>query len=224
MDELAYFKAKEYRAIILYLGPVIFHGILPKKQYEHFLYLHAAYRILNDENAIKHKENIDYARKLLRSFVADFPNVYKPELCSYGVHALLHIADDVEYFGKTAIALSAYAFEARLGFISSLVKTGNLPAEQVARRIYERNYFKVDRDARSNQKKQLGFDGKKYYRTAEYTFYKGMANRYCEIDNQLFVIRNFLSVNNETFVFGIPVEDTRAVYSLPSSSICFGSI
>jgi hypothetical protein len=39
-------KVVELRALLLYIGPVIFKGILPDEQYNHFLYLHLAIRIL----------------------------------------------------------------------------------------------------------------------------------------------------------------------------------
>lgn len=227
IKDCAFYKAKEYRAIVLYLGPIIFESILPKKQYQHFLYLHIAYRILNDEDAIKCKDNIEFARNLLYSFVADFKNIYLPQLLSYVVHALLHLADDVERFG-TAISISAYAYESRLGYLGGLVRSGNAPAIQVARRIYEMNYFGACQEVK---KRKLGLDGKssdgtfKKFWTPKYTFDGQLANRYCQIDNKfVFLIRHFEEMDHEPCVVGAYIEEISSVYKHPCHSIHFDTV
>lgn len=40
------YKATEFRQFLLYVGPVVTYGILDQQVYIHFLFLHAAIRIL----------------------------------------------------------------------------------------------------------------------------------------------------------------------------------
>lgn len=175
-----------------------------------------AYRILNNENSIKEKANIEYARFLLRSFVLNFQKIYKLQYVSNIIHSLIHTPDDVEFFQKTLIALSAYPFESRLGFVSKLTKSGNRPATQVARRIHEMNKFDVCQEMK---KRKFGPDqptGNGTFntlRTEEYTFDNGLANRYCEINhNSVFVISHFAKINDENHVFGMQVQNLQPLY------------
>lgn len=52
LDDIARFKATEYRMILLYFGRVVFKNILPKSVYENFLLFHCAITIL-----CSHKHN-----------------------------------------------------------------------------------------------------------------------------------------------------------------------
>lgn len=52
LDELAFYKGKEFRTILLYTGAVVFRKFFSKDQYSHVLSLHVAYRILNDDDLL----------------------------------------------------------------------------------------------------------------------------------------------------------------------------
>lgn len=67
------------------------------------------------------------------------------------MHNLCHLVDDVERFGPLD-TFSAYSFESKLFMIKNLIRSGNLPLSQVARRVTElqsnlpvRNQSKVPR-------------------------------------------------------------------------------
>ncbi|XP_018302190.1 uncharacterized protein, partial [Mycetomoellerius zeteki] len=68
VQDIAKWKATEYRLFGLYIGPIVLKPILQKKHYKHFLLLHAAFRILCSDNDVAIKYN-GQAKAYLKSFV-----------------------------------------------------------------------------------------------------------------------------------------------------------
>ncbi|XP_035710411.1 uncharacterized protein LOC118436418 isoform X1 [Folsomia candida] len=135
LNELARWKATEYRLFILYVGPVVLEKQIPNKYYEHFLALHLAVLIFTNTGLIL--KYGDYANTLLQYFVRNFATLYGKENLSYNIHGLLHVHDDVKIFGNLN-EYSAFCFENYLGQVKNLVKSGNRPLAQVCRRLLER--------------------------------------------------------------------------------------
>lgn len=67
-------KANELRTILLYIGPVIFKGILSREKYNHFLYLHLAIRILCWSTLSNTYSNL--TRDCLQYFAFQFGEIY----------------------------------------------------------------------------------------------------------------------------------------------------
>ena len=91
-------------------------------------------------DAEKHSSMTDYARKLLRYFVANCEPLYGPEFVVYNVHGLLHVADDVQYFGTSLDNVSAFKYENYLQTIKRLVRGASNPIAQVSKRLHEHEY------------------------------------------------------------------------------------
>lgn len=134
LDDLSFWKATEYRTFLLYIGPVALKDVLPYEYYIHFLLLHCAITIYMHES---HFKLIDVAGKMLELFVRQFGELYGEANISYNVHNLIHLEDDVKTHGKLD-SFSAFPFENNLGHIKSLLRTGNKPLQQAAKRISER--------------------------------------------------------------------------------------
>ena len=226
--DLAFFKAKEFRAIGLYTGPIALKNILPTQHYNHFLTFHVAYRILHDEKMIHDYDCLEYAEQLLRNFVHDFAILYGEHLISFNVHDLLHITEDVRRFRKTLTALSSYRFQNKLGSIKQLVNSAHLPLVQVARRLHERNLFCAphEEDVQKNKtpslKKRMGSNSNRYklLRSPLYTFdCNRMSDRFCvSRDNDIIMIEYF-ELNNfgEISAVGIKLH-TKCLYDAPFDS------
>lgn len=133
-------KAHELRQFILYIGPVVLFGILPKINYNHFLKLHVATLVLVNPVLCKIEFYLNLSERLLKEFVIDFEHLYVRQFVSYNVHNLLHIVDEVRRFGRLDL-FSAFRFENFIGKIKKLVKSGNKPLEQIARRLAEKKNF-----------------------------------------------------------------------------------
>ena len=51
-----------------------------------------------DENQEYRNEHLEYAHKLLVYFVVNGRDLYSDSFCSYNVHSLIHLHDDVTNF------------------------------------------------------------------------------------------------------------------------------
>ena len=95
LDELAHFKATEFRTFLLYLGPAVLKGIVDHSIYEHFtLLLHSAIVILYSEKHIA-TLGCQVPSMLLKTFVQHNKYLYNSEFLIYNVHYLFHLSEDV---------------------------------------------------------------------------------------------------------------------------------
>ncbi|XP_065207277.1 uncharacterized protein LOC135836394 isoform X1 [Planococcus citri] len=235
LRHLANFNGKDYRMFVLYTAPLVMKDFLYDSEYCHFLYLHVAIRTLNDEPQIKSNSRVAWAKQLLESFVKDFPTIYGEEHTSYNVHALPHMTDDVKTTSKTLIEFSSYAFESYLGFLCKLVKSGRLPAKQVARRIHESHVFEVGRESNLTikglnkrikdgvlekvpQELQYGYEHYHSYRTFDS---ERKADRFCEIRGKRVMKIEYFSkhcISEEKYVCGVYLPPGKAFFDVPCKS------
>lgn len=107
-------KATELRQFLLYTGPLVLRSVVSNQVYKHFLSLTVAMSILLESDEDFRNEHLSYARELLKYFVKTSEMVYGDTFVSYNIHSLIHIADDVEYYGVSLNELSAFQFENHL--------------------------------------------------------------------------------------------------------------
>lgn len=136
LNYIKLWKATEFRQFLLYIGPIVLINILDESVYSNFLTLHAAITILVSLNLSAKVENIQYAKELLQHFVKCFQIIYGKKYVSHNVHNLLHLANDVETFGPLD-EFSAFRFENYLSKIKKLIRKGDKPLQQIARRLTE---------------------------------------------------------------------------------------
>lgn len=133
-----FWKATEFRTMLLKIGPAVLKGHLTAEAYNHFLSLHCAITILTSKTLLHHT---NVAKVLLMEFVTRFDEIYGNERLTPNIHSLIHLDDDVEKYGPLDLH-SAFRYETNLGVLKSLIRSGNLPLEQVAKRLLERQYMK----------------------------------------------------------------------------------
>ncbi len=92
LEYLKYFKATEFRSFLLYTGCVVLKAVCSTEIYIHFLLLHCAAFILNDEQMYRSLN--DKSDSFLKHFVEDCVRIYGRPFLSYNVHALLHLSKD----------------------------------------------------------------------------------------------------------------------------------
>lgn len=86
-----YFQASEYRSLLLFFGPVVFHGILGAIYYNHFLLLSEAIFILLMESVTI--EQIDHAEKLLWNFCSQMGHLYGKSYKTANMHLLVQVQE-----------------------------------------------------------------------------------------------------------------------------------
>jgi len=129
-------KATEFRQFLLFTGPLVLRNILPQELYSNFLLLHAAIFCLVHPRYCT--QYCDFARKLLIKFVQHCHHAYGQQFVVYNVHSLVHLPDDVQFFGPLD-GISCFPFENFLHSVKRLVRSPYLPLQQVVNRVYERH-------------------------------------------------------------------------------------
>ena len=97
LDEIERWKATEFRTFLLYTGIVALKGILSDESYGNFSLLHVSMTILSSPSLSS--EFAKYAEELLIVFAKNFGDTFGKEMLIYNVHAITHLADDVQQFG-----------------------------------------------------------------------------------------------------------------------------
>lgn len=213
-------KATEFRLLVLYIGPIILKRCLPANKFKHFLLLHAACRMLCSANLfLSHRE---MAKKYLENFFQISQILYGLKSCSSNMHAIIHLADDVDTFKCNLNQISAFCFESFLGKLKNKIRTPYKPLAQLCRRLDESQKLNnkkpqlpeklvVNTDKKGNIK-SLKFDGKFILKT-------------CRPDNcvilengNLLYVKKIFSVFNTVFVSGNILKKTKFAYLYPMSS------
>lgn len=136
------YKASEFRTFLLYVGPVVFKNILPKRKYHAFLTLSIAISILIDKRAyVEHW--LKYSEELIYCFINECKNLYGSGFFSLNVHSLVHLVDCCRNFGSLD-KFSAFPFE---NFLQSLIKTvrkAHQPLQQIIKRLNEQQQLAKD--------------------------------------------------------------------------------
>ncbi|XP_055682561.1 uncharacterized protein LOC129789619 [Lutzomyia longipalpis] len=135
---LSIWKGTEYRTFLLYLGIVILKDFLKPNVYYHFSLLFCAYSIYSARYYQKYR---DIAHELIEEYVKSYSYFYGPSSVVSNVHNLIHVIDDVRLFGELE-NISTYPFESYLGIFKKLVRSGNRPLAQVAKRFCEISTYK----------------------------------------------------------------------------------
>jgi hypothetical protein len=136
-DELARWKATEFRLFNLYTGTIIFKKVLSENHYFHFLLLHCSIRLLSER---VDKESKEIANEMLNDFVQYFPGIYGFRFVNSNVHNLLHLSESYENFGPL-YTFSNYRFENYLQIVKNNIKSPRNILQQLSNRIEEFNKF-----------------------------------------------------------------------------------
>lgn len=122
----AFYKAVEYKQLLLFYLPVGLEGLIESRQLEHFKLLSAAvYKLL--KNKISMTE-LDQAHEMLVKFADDFEIIYGLEAVTMNIHMVRHYKESVMNNGPLW-ASSMFAFEQNIGAITKSSK--NIPTDDI---------------------------------------------------------------------------------------------
>ncbi|RVE53676.1 hypothetical protein evm_001568 [Chilo suppressalis] len=133
IDVLAHWKGSEYRTFLYYHSIIILKYVLNYDAYFHFLNLYCAIRICSNE---KHFIFLQIADQMLAYFIQNFKIYYGKDYITSNIHNLKHVVDEVRKYGKLH-SFNAYPFENKLYTIKRMIRHGNKPLQQVAKRLNE---------------------------------------------------------------------------------------
>lgn len=202
LNELEHWKATEFRTFLLYTGPVVLKGIIDKPNYDHFMLLSLATRIILSDNS----QWYEYARSLFNSFVAKASELYSNEFIVYNVHSLVHIVDDAVKFGPLD-RVSAFSFENSMQGIKKALRTNSRPLAQIIRRSQEIEFNSLNYSNPISSRMQPVLSSK-----------QGENCYLCR--NGCIVL--LTSINDDNNICGRKFKKKRSFYTFPCDSSKFG--
>ncbi|XP_031328848.1 uncharacterized protein LOC116159899 isoform X1 [Photinus pyralis] len=150
ITECRLYKASEFRFFLLYAAPVVLRGIVKKAIYNNILTLHLATSILISREFHCHSDYLKYANDLMLHFVQTSLKLYGADFVAHNVHCLLHIADDVKYFGELD-NFSAFPYENYMQKLKNILRKHHKPLQQVIRRSMETEFLNSMGNIGSNE-------------------------------------------------------------------------
>lgn len=140
LDCLKFWKGSEFRTFLMYLGIVVLKDFMESEIYEHFLLLFCAVTICSSSH---YQKLTVIAKELFEDYIKKYKQIYGLHSITINIHSLSHVVEDVDRFGPLP-SFSTYRFESHLGYIKNLLRQGNTPLAQCAKRIIEISKATVD--------------------------------------------------------------------------------
>lgn len=110
---------------------------MPENEYNHFLLLFVAVRIISCNI---HNKYFPIASKLFEMYVKEYASIYGGHNVGSNVHNLIHIIEDMENCNvRNIMEISTYKYENALRTLGLKLKHTNRPLEQIVCRTIEQN-------------------------------------------------------------------------------------
>lgn len=232
ITKMGNWKATQHRLFLLYVGPVVLLSILDRNDdvYVNYVTLNVATRLL----CLKlPAESIAYADSLMKYYVESFLKLYGPRYVSSNVHALLHIAKDVENLGPLD-TISAFKYENFLRLIKRQISA----KDKVLSNFYKRYIAMRDAGIGLSTKPSPSVIGPSRsssstaapknlppmvffskYQFSKFFLTNKTPDNCCMIDNDFVIVENFaVDDNNEHFLIGRKYEYLCNLYEKPCPS------
>ena len=133
--------ATECRTLVHYTFPVAFKNRVPKEIYDNIMILHVSLTILSNPDIVE--DMLDDAREFIIGFIEHCIEIYGGiSVCSYNLHALSHLCDDVELYGVLT-NFDAFDFENKLQWFKKICRKPGQTLAQIVRREIEKDSMPV---------------------------------------------------------------------------------
>ena len=232
MDENKFFKAKEFRTLLLYTFPFIFRGLFKNngKVYDHFLLLVVSFRIMLAKKPTANY--VAYVRALLLRFVTGMKELYGKMHMTYSVHNLVHVADDYERFGLLD-CVSAFTFESYMQKLKGYVGRGGQELQQAVKRRHEESVLDLgsaltSSDIALKKEHERGPLGKFSESPVENQYGEVLLgcrrftvesrDCYVCVGNRFGRIRNFIKIENRLYTLVQYFDSVQSFFTTPCAS------
>lgn len=233
LSELPRWKGTELRTFLLYTSLPVLKKFLPDKCYKHYLLFYCSVVILGSE--FHCEKMIDLADEMIKSFLNLFKTIYGIEHFTSNLHNLIHLVDEVRRFGVLS-KFNAYGFENKLQTIKRLVRSGNLPLNQIAKRILESQFANDTVSEKPSKKVQLckksNFDCKRFKKMGQiYTVFRELkVSDFHVINNKgnqwvftrncdIICVKYFVSFSDKScYFYGSQIRNKESLFDVPFDS------
>lgn len=120
LRDLKFYKATEFRRLLLYDGILVFRDFTDVNVYKHFLLLHCGMVILSNQILLNSMHV--FAGQALRTFIEHSIEIYGKKFVVYNVHILHHLEEECIQHGVVE-NFSAFKYENRLKSLKSSLKS-----------------------------------------------------------------------------------------------------
>lgn len=217
-DDTDTWDAYHWKLFLIYFGPIVLHGNLPRKFYIHFLYLHLASRIMiNPYKSRKHSALI--VGLFLNRFTTEFAQLYGEDFIDYNVHNLIHFEDTISQLGSIE-SVGGFSYDEQFNFVHSLIQyNANISIDEIAEQILYKNNCSItsesmldrrqtDRPYHIDRNCNLIFDN--------FLFNTTHPNNYILSKKGIFVINEIVNnCNEQILIVGRKFENIRILYQAP---------
>ena len=221
-------KAHELRQFLLYSGPVVLKDILNEHLYANFLHLHIAISILVNPKLVKNDEYLNFAEVLLKRFIISYESIYGKDNVSFNTHNLLHLVNDVRNYGPLD-NFSAFKYENHIRKVKAMVRKGDKPLQQIAKRLAEINsateYYtdETDKNNLNNANFELlhPFGINRFHMLKKNTITincKDEKNNGLLLKNSVYLTSHYFMNSNELYVIGYRLTIKKSLYTSPINS------
>lgn len=227
---ITYYKATEFRTILLYIGMVIFKDLLEDGVYEHFLRFCLTVRICSCKTYVQIEGYKELARTLFSEYCTEFIHYYGEDTIVSNIHLISHIAEDVDQFGPLN-EISTYPFENYLREIKYRVTASGQPIEQIVRRMVEISLeWNENRDTVSEDFPKMKYElNTQDVQNHCYKFIQITPNVWFSIkkrgdrffltqENEIVEMKFAIKKENSYFISGAPLKDKRDFFTFPYAS------
>lgn len=220
-------KAAEFRLFLLYAGIVFLRDSFGPNLYQHFLLLSISMRFLS--SIVTYIVNDNVVEQMLYKFVTDFSAMYDPKLCTYVVHSLLHVQEDVRRYGPIG-TYSAYRFENHQRELKKDIKSPTKILQQMHNRIEEINIV-------NEINVEIGYVGRQRPRLIDQDIFPGCNSSYrgfkygsftietnirdscCLLNSNVPIeVKEFFNYNGEDFIVAKKFVNARDFFTEPLQS------
>ena len=197
VSQLEYFKASEYRSLLVYIGPFLFKKFLLSEYYNHFLHLHFAVHVFVSR---RHCKLLETAHRCIEIFVHKMSHLFGRDSMVYNVHVLLHLYEFVKMYGVLD-NFSCFPFENHLYLLKRRVKqTSGVFKQSINRLIEIRGTFVST--------------------TSSELFFSAKSPNNCAVIGDVYIIVD--NVSCDSLLSGYVLHFYKDLYSVPYSSSLLG--
>lgn len=218
LDCLSFWKASEFRTFLHYLSIVILPDILRKDVVEHFLTLFCAITICSSQSYFNF---LPLAQELLKHFVEQYKYFYGSHYITSNVHNLLHVVNEVEKFGPLQ-NFNAYPFENQLYLIKRMLRQGNKPLSQIAKRLCEsstRNLSTIATNTKNTVPTVTVKKNMSVLHCQNFILSTKANDKYCLTHNgDIFEVKDILSEGNNITLHGQKIINRDVIFETPIKS------
>ncbi len=218
LTEVDRWKATEFRQFMLYTGPVVLKGFVESEIYDNFLLFSVGMFLLLSPGLSA--SMIEFANKVLLSFVRHYSGVYGTDEVVFNVHQVIHLAEEYKAFGPLD-NISAFPNENYLGGLKRLVRKPDRPLQQVVKRLSKmlpkESYQSNDESHLSSSSKEL-----KKAHFSDCVLSPKQGDNCIKIDTDIALIKDIIKQNESVLLVCQRFRKTESLYTYPCDSSAIG--